>query len=89
MHVGGDSKPGERGAPFGLIEHVVTAFRFRRQGFGRQVLSFALDLAWSKGCYKVVLVSGSARAEAHRLYESVGFKGDVERGFVAKASNAL
>jgi hypothetical protein len=28
------------------------------------------------------------RSEAHALYESVGFRGDMERGFVAKPSNA-
>jgi hypothetical protein len=31
-----------------------------------------------------MLLSGAERAAAHRLYESVGFRADVERGFVAK-----
>lgn len=70
--------------PFGVLEHVVTLARFRRQGFARMLLRYALELAWSKGCYKVMLLSGADREEAHRLYESVGFRGDIERGFVAK-----
>ena len=70
--------------PFGVIEHVVTMARFRRQGFARMLLRYALELAWSQRCYKVILLSGAKRAEAHALYESVGFRGDLERGFVAK-----
>ena len=70
--------------PFGVIEHVVTLPEFRRLDLGRVVLQFALDLAWDKDCYKVILLSGAQRTEAHELYESVGFRGDVERGFVAK-----
>ena len=70
--------------PFGVVEHVVTLARFRRQGFARLVLRYALELAWVQRCYKVVLLSGAERTEAHQLYESVGFRGDLERGFVAK-----
>ena len=45
--------------PFGVIEHVVTLAKFRRQGLARRVLQFALDLAWSKNCYKLPLLSGA------------------------------
>lgn len=76
------------GRPFGVLEHVVTLSRFRRRGLARAVLEFALTLAWSRDCYKVILLSGAQRSEAHALYESVGFRGDVELGFVAKATNA-
>jgi GNAT superfamily N-acetyltransferase len=72
--------------PFGVIEHVVTLPQFRQRGLAHKVLRYALDLAWSKRCYKVMLLSGAHRAEAHRLYESAGFDGDVERGYVAKPS---
>ena len=72
------------GRPFGVIEHVVTARTQRRRGFARAVLEYALRLAWSRNCHKVVLLSGTDRTEAHRLYESVGFVGGIERGFVAK-----
>lgn len=72
------------GRPIGVIEHVVTAVQFRRRGLSRKVLEFALNEAWSASCCKVILLSGAQRTEAHDLYEAVGFKGDVERGFVAK-----
>jgi len=72
------------GRRIGVIEHVITAAAFRRRGLARLVLQHALDLAWQQGCCKVLLLSGVAREEAHGLYEAVGFRGDVERGFVAK-----
>lgn len=70
--------------PIGIIEHVVTLPEFRRRGYARLALEHALKLAWIKSCCKVVLLSGSQRTEAHKLYESVGFVGGIERGFVAR-----
>ena len=75
--------------PFGIIEHVVTLSTHRGRGYGRRVLEHALNLAWSRRCCKVVLLSGTQRTGAHRLYESVGFVGNVESGFVAKSKDAV
>jgi GNAT superfamily N-acetyltransferase len=72
------------GRPFAVIEHVVTLPQFRGHGLARATLQHALDFAWSKNCCKVMLLSGMQRPDAHRLYESVGFRGDIERGFVIK-----
>jgi len=72
------------GRPFALIEHVVTLPPYRGRGLGRTTMQYALDFAWSRDCCKVMLLSGVQRPEAHRLYESLGFQGDVERGFVIK-----
>ena len=72
------------GRPFGIIEHVITANRFRRRGLSQRVLEKALALAWEQRCYKVMLLSGEGREAAHRLYEKLGFKAGIERGFVIK-----
>lgn len=72
------------GRPIGFVEHVITLSEFRGHGFARAVLKYALDLAWDRDCCKVVLLSGAQRTDAHRLYESLGFRGDIERGFVIK-----
>jgi GNAT superfamily N-acetyltransferase len=72
------------GRPFGVIEHVVTLPQFRGRGLARATLLHALDYAWSQSCCKVMLLSGMQRGEAHALYESMGFSGDIERGFVIK-----
>jgi GNAT superfamily N-acetyltransferase len=74
--------------PFGVVEHVVTLAHHRRCGYARLVLKHALETAWSKGCYKVMLLSGARRSEAHKLYESVGFVGGIESGFVARSPGA-
>lgn len=70
--------------PFGIIEHVITLNKFRRQGFSGQSLEFAIKLAWEHNCCKVMLLSGAKLTAAHSVYEAVGFKGDVEQGFVIK-----
>lgn len=70
--------------PFGIIEHVITSNNFRRMGLSQQVLEFAISLAWQKDCYKVMLLSGEQLSSAHALYEKVGFKSGIEKGFVIK-----
>lgn len=72
------------GRPIGVIEHVITLASHRGQGLAKTLLTRTLSRAWSLNCCKVMLLSGAQREAAHRLYESVGFVGDVERGFVAK-----
>lgn len=73
------------GRPFGIIEHVITGAAFRRQGLSHRLLEHTLALAWELDCYKVMLLSGEGREAAHRLYEGLGFKAGIERGFVIKA----
>ena len=77
------------GQRIGLIEHVVTASRFRRRGLAKQLLQYTLEHAWAVNCCKVVLLSGAQRVEAHRVYEAIGFSGEVERGFVIKPPTDL
>lgn len=72
------------GRPIGLVEHVVTLPHFRGRGLAAAVLRHALAVAWEHDAAKVLLLSGAQRIDAHRVYEAVGFRGDVERGFVAK-----
>jgi GNAT superfamily N-acetyltransferase len=73
-----------RGArPYGLIENVVTRQDKRGQGYGSAVLKAALDLAWEKGCYKVMMLTGRKDAKVFGFYEKAGFKAGVKTGFVA------
>lgn len=77
------------GMPIGVIEHVITGERFRRRGLALAALEFALDAAWTMNCCKVFLLSGAQREQAHRLYESAGFVGNQELGFVQKNPRAV
>lgn len=70
--------------PYAVIENVVTDESLRRCGFGKQIVQHALDQAWSRGCYKVMLLTGRSDPGVHQFYESCGFRSDLKRGYVAK-----
>lgn len=64
------------GAPYALIENVVTHDGARRRGLGRAVIGHAVETAWEAGCYKVMLLTGRDDAGAHAFYTGCGFRQD-------------
>ncbi len=73
-----------RGArPFGLVENVVTRVDYRRRGYAGRLLDYALALAWERGCYKVMLLTGRTDPSVHRLYARAGFTAGSKAGYVA------
>lgn len=70
--------------PYGIIENVVTHAAFRQQGYGTAVLHQALSAALERGCYKVMLLTGSKREATLRFYESAGFVRGEKTGFIAR-----
>jgi len=76
--------------PYGLIENVVTHANHRRRGHGRSLLAHALSLAWSRSCYKVMLMTGRLDEATLRFYEAAGFDRHAKQAFVARpASSAV
>ncbi|KAA0013140.1 GNAT family N-acetyltransferase [Billgrantia pellis] len=74
-----------RGAqPYALIENVVTHPHYRGQGIGKQLIRHALEHAWSRGCYKVMLLTGSEEASTHAFYRACGFSGEAKHGYVIR-----
>jgi GNAT superfamily N-acetyltransferase len=63
-----------RGAPYALIENVVTHADHRRAGHGRAVLKAAVAAAWAAGCYKVMLLTGRKDAGTLAFYLRAGFE---------------
>lgn len=63
-----------RGEPSSIIEDVVVKSNLRGKKIGREMMRFAMDISRRKGCYKMVLSSHLRRVNAHRFYESLGFK---------------
>lgn len=72
-----------RGArPYAVIENVVTAARHRRRGFGSTVMRALLERCRERNCYKIMLLSGAARADAYGFYDSLGFDRRAKQAFV-------
>jgi GNAT superfamily N-acetyltransferase len=46
---------------------------YRRRGAGRALLDACVEAARDRGCHRLVLESGTERAEAHQLYQAYGF----------------
>jgi GNAT superfamily N-acetyltransferase len=69
---------------YGVIENVVTHRNFRRRGLGRTVVKAALERAWERNCYKVMLLTGRKTEGVFRLYESAGFDRHAKQAFLAK-----
>ncbi len=61
------------GAPYALIENVVTHIDHRGRGYGRAVLHAAAETAWRCGCYKVMLMTGSTDPGTLIFYANAGF----------------
>ncbi|TBC74147.1 GNAT family N-acetyltransferase [Rhizobium leguminosarum] len=64
------------GAPYGLIENVVTHTDHRKRGYAGAVIRHAIADAWNAGCYKVMLLTGSKNPATLRFYENCGFVQD-------------
>ncbi|MGF7033848.1 GNAT superfamily N-acetyltransferase [Paenibacillus mucilaginosus] len=73
--------PGYEFRPNGVIEYMVVAESARGRGIGSALLEHAERLCATKHCTRVSLMSGSERTEAHRFYESRGYKGTASKAF--------
>ncbi|MBK8815490.1 MAG: GNAT family N-acetyltransferase [Methylococcaceae bacterium] len=62
------------GTPSAIIEDVAVDPNWQRQGIGKMMMRYALDLCSKKGCYKAALSSNLTRKRAHSFYESLGFE---------------
>lgn len=63
-------------SPFMVIENVVVAPAYRRQGIGREIMLHLEDWAIKNKCGYISLVSQNKRKEAHRFYEALGYEHD-------------
>jgi GNAT superfamily N-acetyltransferase len=63
-------------SPFMVVENVIVAPSYRKQGIGRNIMLHLEKWAIKNKCGYISLVSQSKRTEAHRFYESLGYKHD-------------
>ncbi len=71
------------GRPYALIENVVTDSEYRRSGVGKSLLREVVSVAFSDGCYKVMLLSGRDR-QVHTFYENCGFQKNSKTAFIKR-----
>jgi len=70
--------------PYAVVENVITRPRYRNRGYGTLVLQKAIGLARERGCYKVMLLSGSKQEETLQFYENAGFRRGMKTGFIVE-----
>ena len=70
-------------APYAVIENVVTDPDFRLQGIGKALMTHALELAKTEGCYKVMLLTGGDQ-NVLKFYNSCGMKSGVKTAFIER-----
>ncbi len=68
------------GAPYGLIENVVTHGAHRGRGHGTRLLRAAVARGWAAGCYKVMLLTGATEPGVLAFYAAAGFE-QTKTGF--------
>ena len=65
-------------APWAVVENVVVDNRYRRKGVGKLLMDYIKTRAEEVGCYKIQLSSDKRRDEAHKFYESIGYRATAE-----------
>jgi N-acetylglutamate synthase-like GNAT family acetyltransferase len=68
--------------PFGVIENIVVTQARRGCGIGRRLLAHMEQVAVEHACTKLMLLSNSARQDAHAFFQQCGFAGETKRAFV-------
>jgi GNAT superfamily N-acetyltransferase len=67
--------------PFMVLENVIVSQRYRRRDIGKRLMQEIEKVARRRKCYYMMFVSKGQRKEAHRFYESLGYRLDAVKGF--------
>lgn len=67
-------------APFLLIDNVVVSSKYQKLGIGKKLMTELESFAIQHHCNFILLASSHEREDAHRFYESLGYK-DKKKGF--------
>jgi GNAT superfamily N-acetyltransferase len=70
--------------PYAVIENVVVDEKLRGTGLGRRLMDATLDRAWTAGCYKAMLLTGSKNPNTHAFYRASGFSPDAKAAYLAR-----
>ena len=67
--------------PFMVIEDVIVDEHQRRRGIASSLMRELEGQAVEHHCNYIIFVTESERKDAHRFYESLGYKSDAYKGF--------
>ena len=67
------------GSPWAEIEYIVVDECYRGKGYGKRMMAHAEKLAQKAGCFELQFSSDARRTEAHKFYESLGYKSTADR----------
>lgn len=69
---------------YALIENVVTKKEYEGRGYARACLDYAKKIAEDRGCYKMMLTTGSHDKRTHDFYKSCGYTSEGKTAYVYK-----
>ena len=68
--------------PYAFVENVVTRKDCRGKGYASECLQYAKQIAESENCYKMMLLTGSKKAETLHFYEQAGYNSSDKTAFI-------
>lgn len=68
--------------PYAFMENVVTHADYRKKGYASECLDYARTIAKNENCYKMMLLTGSKKAETLRFYEKAGYNSSDKTAFI-------
>ena len=71
--------------PYAFIENVVTHADHRGKGYAGECLDYARQIAEKENCYKMMLLTGSKKAETFHFYEKAGYNSSDKTAFIRLA----
>jgi GNAT superfamily N-acetyltransferase len=64
-----------QGGKRATVESVRVDEKYRGQGFGKELMKWAIKRAREENCFAIQLTTNAERKDAHRFYEDLGFTG--------------
>lgn len=68
--------------PYALVENVVTHVDYRCKGYARALMKRAIEIAESRGCYKIMLLTGAKSESTLTFYGKCGFNSKDKTAFI-------
>ena len=68
--------------PYAFVENVVTHGEFRKKGYATACLDYAKRIAKERGCYKMMLLTGSREESTLQFYRNAGYNSVDKTAFI-------